>query len=61
MKKRKEERVETTLSLYKEGKVTLWKVAELADLSLWEMVEEVERRGVKLQYGLRELEEDLEP
>ncbi|RLE64773.1 MAG: hypothetical protein DRJ47_06820 [Thermoprotei archaeon] len=55
----KEKRVETALRLYREGKVTLWKAAELAGLSLWEMIEELEKRGVELQYGLEELEEDL--
>jgi len=55
----RERRIKVALKLYSEGKVTLWKAAELAGLSLWEMIEELERRGVELQYGLRELEEDL--
>ncbi len=56
----KESRIRAALRLYSEGKATLWKAAELAGLSLWEMVEEVEERGVELQYGSEELEEDFE-
>lgn len=56
----RERRVEAALSLYREGKATLWKAAELAGLSLWEMIDEMEKRGVELRYGIRELEEDLE-
>ncbi len=55
----RERRIEAALRLYREGKVTLWKAAELAGLSLWEMVEEAGRRGVEVQYGFRELAEDL--
>lgn len=54
-----EKAVEEALRLYKEGKVTLWKAAALAGLDLWEMIREMEKRGVELQYGLKELEEDL--
>ncbi len=55
----RERRVKIALKLYSEGKVTLWKAAELAGLSLWEIIEEMEKRGVELQYSLKELEEDL--
>jgi len=55
----RERRVELALRLYREGRVTLWRAAEVAGLSLWEMVGELEKRGVEVQYGLRELEEDL--
>ena len=55
----RERRIEAALRLYREGKVTLWKAAELAGLSLWEMVEEAGRRGVPVQYGFEELMEDL--
>jgi len=55
----RERRVELALRLYREGRATLWRAAELAGLSLWEMVEELRRRGVEVQYGPGELEEDL--
>ncbi len=55
----REKIIEVALKLYKEGKVTLWRAAELAGLSLWEIIEELRKRRVELQYGYRELEEDL--
>ena len=55
----RERRLEAALSLYRQGKATLWKAAELAGLSLWEIIDEMEKRRVELQYGSRELEEDL--
>ncbi len=55
----REMRIEAALKLYREGRATLWKTAELAGLSLWEIIEELRKRGVELQYGYRELEEDL--
>lgn len=55
----REKIIEAALKLYKEGKVTLWRAAELAGLSLWEIIEELRKRKVELQYGYRELEEDL--
>ncbi len=55
----KEKRIELALQLYKEGKVTLWKAATIANVSLWEMVEKLKERKIEVQYGQRELEEDL--
>ena len=55
----REKRIKAALGLYREGRVSLWKAARLAGFSLWELVEELERRGVELQYGEKELEEDL--
>jgi len=55
----REKRIEVAARLYREGKATLWKAAEIAGLSLWEMIAELKRRNLELQYGPRELEEDL--
>jgi len=55
----KEKRIELGLQLYKEGKVTLWKAATIANVSLWEMVEKLKERKIEVQYGQSELEEDL--
>ncbi len=49
------------IKLYKEGKVSLWKAAKLARLSLWEMMDLIAKEGIYLDYGLKELKEDLEP
>ncbi|HDM27052.1 MAG TPA: hypothetical protein ENG27_01900 [Candidatus Bathyarchaeota archaeon] len=44
-----ERAVEEASRLYKEGRVTLWRAAALAGLDLWEMIREMEKRGVELQ------------
>jgi len=55
----KEKKLKEALNLYIEGKITLWKAASLADLSLWKMIDILEKRKITLQYGKRELKEDL--
>ncbi len=55
----RERRIKIAISLYKEGKISLWKASRHAGLSLWEFLEELEKRGIELQYGKKELEEDL--
>ena len=47
------------LRKYTEGKITLPRAAEIANLSIWEMMEEVAERGIQAQYSLEDLEEDL--
>jgi len=51
--------IEDALKAYREGKVSMWKAAKIAGLSLWEFVEILKEKGVEIQYGLRELEEDI--
>jgi predicted HTH domain antitoxin len=53
----KEYRMERALNLYRDGKVTLWKAAELAGVSLREMMEEISARDIPYQYDLEALEE----
>ena len=55
----KERKLEKAIKLYSEGKVSLWKAATLAGVSLWKMMEIVKERRIELQYGQRELREDL--
>ncbi|KXB00988.1 hypothetical protein AKJ44_03050 [candidate division MSBL1 archaeon SCGC-AAA261F17] len=52
--------LERAIKLYREGKVTLWKAAEIADVSLWEMMEVVRERKIPLKYTAKDAEEDLE-
>lgn len=52
---------EDSLKLYKEGKVSLWKAAKIAGVSLWEMIDLIMKEGIHLDYGTEELREDLEP
>ena len=55
----KERRISESIKLYLEGRITLWKAARIADISLWKMIEILKERKITLQYGERELKEDL--
>ncbi len=55
----KEKKLEEAVKLYAHGKITLWKAARLAGLSLWKMIEVMEERRIPAQYGKKELEEDI--
>ena len=35
----KERRISESIKLYLEGRITLWKAARIADISLWKMIE----------------------
>lgn len=45
--------------LYSEGRVSLWKAASIAGVSLWTASEIMRERGIAAQYGPAELQEDL--
>ncbi len=47
------------LKLYKDGKITLWKAAKIAGLSLWEFMELLASEGINLNYTVDELMEDF--
>lgn len=53
----REHRMEKALNLYRDGKVTLWKAAEIAGVSLREMMEAIEARDIPYQYDFVALEE----
>ncbi len=55
----KEKKIEKAVKLYKEGKISLSRAAEIAGVSLWRMIEIFREQKVEAQYGQRELEEDL--
>jgi len=46
--------------LYREGKVSLGKAAEIAEVSKWEMMEVLASKGIPLQYDEEDLKEDVE-
>jgi predicted HTH domain antitoxin len=48
------------LELYREGKISLGKMAELLDMNLLEMLGIMKDSNVPLNYGVAELEEDIE-
>lgn len=54
----RERKLEKALELYRKGRITLWRAARIADISLWEILEELQHRRIEVDYGLKELEED---
>ena len=47
------------LQLYQEGKVSRSRAAEMAGVSLWEMMDLIDQAEVKAAYSLREAVEDI--
>jgi predicted HTH domain antitoxin len=52
-------KTERALRLYKEGKVTLWRAARLADVTLREMMQLAAKQGIQFKYTPKDLEEDI--
>jgi predicted HTH domain antitoxin len=53
------ELVKRSVRLYTEEKVSMWKAAQLAGISFYEMMTEIKRHGVPLQYGVEDFEADI--
>lgn len=53
-------KLEKALALYRHDKVTLWKAARLAGLSLWEMMDITKERKIPFQYTYEDFKEDFE-
>lgn len=53
-------KLERALTLYNNGKVTLWKASKIAGLSLWEMMEIARKRKASFQYSQADFQEDFE-
>ena len=51
--------IERNLEEYERGRLSLWQVAKSCDLSLWEMIDEVSKREIRVPYTLENLKEDL--
>lgn len=52
-------RLEHALHLYQQGHITKERAAEIAGVSIYDMLDELRRRGTVAQYNLDELREDL--
>lgn len=52
-------KIQKALRLYREGKVTLWRAARLAGITLREMMELAAKEGIRFQYTKKDLEEDI--
>ena len=55
----KEQTIQDSLESYKSGTITLWEAAQNCNLTLWEMVKEVEKAHVYSNYDLNDLKKDL--
>lgn len=55
----KEIKLEHALEEYRKGRITLWKAASLAGLSLWEMLDIVKEKKIPVPYTLEDLREDI--
>jgi len=53
-------RIELALRLYEKGIATLGQARRIAELSLWEFLDLVEKEGIPRHYGDEEALEDLE-
>jgi len=56
----KQEKLELALKDYIEDKISLGKAAELANLSIWEMNDELKKRKIPLNYKLSEAQLEIE-
>ncbi len=56
----KEYKIKKALELYREGKVSLWKAAEIAGITYREALEELRKRNIPFRYDLEDLEVDIE-
>lgn len=52
-------RFERAVADYRAGRVTLSRAAEIAAIPVWDFMARMGATDLSLQYGLRELEEDL--
>ncbi|OYT32958.1 hypothetical protein B6U96_18330 [Archaeoglobales archaeon ex4484_92] len=55
----KEYKIKKALELYREGKVTLWKAAEIAGITYSEALEELKKRNIPFKYNSEDLEVDI--
>jgi predicted HTH domain antitoxin len=56
----KQWKLQRAVELYRKGKATMWKAADTAGISLWEMIDAIAKEKVPVQYSLENLREDLE-
>ena len=55
-----QKRIEEAVRAYQEGKVTLWKAAEMSGISLREMMELARTKKIPVSYTLDDLRRDIE-
>jgi len=55
----REYKTKKALELYREGRISLWKAAEMAGITYREALEELKRRGIPFKYDLEDLGADV--
>jgi len=55
----REYKIKKALELYREGRVSLWKAAEIAGITYREALEELKKRNISFKYDLEDLEVDI--
>ncbi|MEM2999903.1 MAG: UPF0175 family protein [Candidatus Bathyarchaeia archaeon] len=55
----REWKLKKALELYRDGQITLSRAAEIAEISIWEIIDLLSQKKVNLQYGIDDIEEDL--
>ena len=55
----REWKLRRAVEAYDDGSVTLSRAAEMAEISIWEMIDVLGKKKVQLQYDVEDLEEDL--
>ena len=55
----KEYKTRKALELYREGKVSLWKAADIAGVTYREALEELKKRNIPFKYDPEDLEADI--
>lgn len=53
-------KLESAVQDYLNDKVSLGRAAEMADLSIWEMLDELKKRNITLSYKISETESEIE-
>lgn len=53
-------RLDTAIQQYLDGDVSVGRAAEIADVSLWQFIDELDARGLEVNYGEADLEADLD-
>ena len=55
----REQTIQESLENYKSGTISLWEAAQHCDLTLWEMIKEIEKAHIHSNYDLSDLKKDL--
>lgn len=55
----KEYKIKRALEQYREGRISLWKAAEIAGITYREALEELRKRNISFKYSSEDLEADI--